>query len=67
MYKKYHILNLVLGCQLTVNGFTKPHVFNNPSLESLIGFWNSSPNKWECVHYPCILEHFELQEVIGDE
>ena len=69
-----YILNLALGCWLH-NGrgdhLEPPHCFklagNEYSLETQVERWNNYPNVWECVHYPCKPEHFEVYDELPED
>jgi hypothetical protein len=74
-----YILNLVLGCWLTETNENKkpsnsylsktPRNINkdNKSLQTLVKFWNShGAQVWDCIHYPCIPEHFEVYKNLPD-
>ena len=64
-----YILNFVLGCWLHdgCGGYLEPpYCFkltgNEYSLKNQVKHWNKHPNVWECIHYPCKPEHFELYD-----
>jgi hypothetical protein len=62
-----YILNLTLGCWITLDGNidSAPHWFSSieskKDLTKLINVWNSARNVWpEVIHYPALPEHFEV-------
>jgi hypothetical protein len=64
-----YILNLVLGCWVNDDEDENiPGVFLSrrnkdiKNLHNLVKHWNNSPNKWNDIHYPAIVGHFEVYD-----
>lgn len=64
-----YIFNLVLGCWVMDDDGTRILKDSTYSLPRLVKHWNESQKdkiKWDDVHYPCRIEHFELYETIPE-
>lgn len=71
-----YILNLTLGCWVTDDDsgdapgkFLMGDEDTYLSLEELITHWNNTSlsNKWDDIHCPCRIEHFELYDELPED
>lgn len=63
-----YILNLTLGCWLSLEEADLTPYGSYWPVKELVPYWNSCPNSWPfCIHYPCIAEQFEEYEELPEE
>lgn len=67
-YMKYYVLNIVLGCYVKFDMCEAPYEFDGEnSIERLVEYWNKAKNHWKAIHYPCLVEEFELIPIKNKE